>query len=149
MQAKLVVVDGKAKARQFDVVLPAIIGRNRSTDLTLGHPRVSRQHCEVFESDGLLMLCDLSSLNGTFVGGRRLAEQARPIEPGEQFTVGAVTFPAEYRATGSRSQAAGAETNCQTVDSPLDGCDEEVESRPSPANFPPKRDNNHPPRPRE
>ena len=69
MQAKLVVVDGESECpRNSNLELPAVIGRSRTTDVTVGHPLVSRQHCEVFEADGLLMLRDLGSLNGTFVG---------------------------------------------------------------------------------
>lgn len=117
VQARLVVIDGEAKARQFDLELPATIGRSRSTDVTLGHPLVSRRHCEVFESDGLLMLRDLGSLNGTFVGRTRLTEEAMPIEPGEQFTVGPVTFQAVYQAGVDR----------QTLDAPLDACDESAD----------------------
>ena len=45
---------------------------SRSTDVQLGHPLVSRRHCEVFESGGILMIRDLGSLNGTFVGPTRL-----------------------------------------------------------------------------
>jgi pSer/pThr/pTyr-binding forkhead associated (FHA) protein len=97
VQAKLVVVDGESEARQFDLVLPAVIGRSRTTDVTVGHPLISRRHCEVFEADGRMMLRDLGSLNGTFVGETRLAEQPMPIQPGGRFTIGPVTFQAEYQ----------------------------------------------------
>mgnify|MGYP002621837654 CR=1 FL=1 len=102
MEAKLVVVQGDAQARQYELELPAIIGRSRSTDVRLGHPLVSRQHCEVFEAEGLLMVRDLGSLNGTFVGDARITEDAIPVKPGDSFTVGPVTFRAEYLLNESR-----------------------------------------------
>ena len=96
MHAKLVVIGGDAGALQYELQLPAIIGRSRKTDVTLEHPLVSRHHCEVFESAGQLMLRDLGSLNGTFLGQTRLAESPLPVQPGDQFTIGPVTFRAEY-----------------------------------------------------
>lgn len=98
MEAKLVLVENEGPLRWYDLRLPAIIGRSRKTDLTLGHPLVSRQHCEVFEANGMLMVRDLGSLNGTYVGETRIAEQAMPVKPGDLITVGPVTFRAEYRA---------------------------------------------------
>jgi len=97
VQAKLVVVLGDGPADHFQLELPAIIGRSRSTDVKLEHPLISRHHCEVYEVDGRMMLRDLGSLNGTFVDGTRLTEQAMPIEPGGEFSVGPVTFRAEYQ----------------------------------------------------
>lgn len=96
VEAKLVVVGGDSQTRQFDLHLPAVIGRSRSTDVRLGHPLISRQHCEVFEADGILMVRDLGSLNGTFLGETRVAEDAVPVKPGELLTVGPITLRAEY-----------------------------------------------------
>ena len=121
MEAKLVVVDGETKSRQYDLRLPTIIGRSRSTDLTLGHPLVSRHHCEVFEANGLLMVRDLGSLNGTFIGEMRIAEQAVPIKPGDLITVGPVTLRAVYRTPGKRSKTPEADAQGPTVDAPLRG----------------------------
>ena len=67
MDAKLVVVGGDAKAAEIKLRLPTIIGRGRGASLALPHPLVSRQHCEIFEANGQLMVRDLGSLNGTFV----------------------------------------------------------------------------------
>lgn len=122
MNAKLVVVDGEAKSRQYELTLPTIIGRSRSTDLMLGHPLVSRQHCEVFEANGMLMVRDLGSLNGTFVGETRIAEQAMPVKPGDLITVGPVTFQAVYRAgNGRRVKKIAWDPQMPTVDDPLPG----------------------------
>jgi predicted component of type VI protein secretion system len=116
----LIVVGGDAQSRQFELHLPAVIGRSRRTDVRLGHPLVSRQHCEVFEADGLLMVRDLGSLNGTFVGDTRIAEQAMPVKPGELLTVGPVTFRAEYLAAAEgHGKSSTWDTEGPTRDDPL------------------------------
>jgi predicted component of type VI protein secretion system len=120
VEAKLVVVGGDAQARQFELRLPAVIGRSRSTDVRLGHPLVSRHHCEVFEADGILMVRDLGSLNGTFVGDSRIAEQAMPIQPGEVFTVGPVSLRAEYHCVAAENGRSSTwDTQGATYDDPL------------------------------
>ena len=69
MEVKLVVVGGDAaQASEFAIKLPTVIGRSRTADLPLANPLVSRRHCEIFEANGQLMVRDLGSLNGTFVG---------------------------------------------------------------------------------
>jgi len=97
MHAKLVVVGGEATASEYALELPTVIGRSRSADLNLGNPLVSRQHCEIFEADGVLMVRDLGSLNGTFIGESRIANEA-PLEPGDLLTIGATTFRAVYES---------------------------------------------------
>jgi predicted component of type VI protein secretion system len=118
VDAKLVVIGGEAQNRQYDLVLPTIIGRSRSTDLTLRHPLVSRHHCEVFEADGMLMVRDLGSLNGTFLGQERIAEQAMPVKSGDVITVGPVTFRAVYADSGRHTNGAW-NANGPTVDGPM------------------------------
>jgi predicted component of type VI protein secretion system len=135
LEAKLVVVAGDSSASQYELQLPAVIGRSRSTDLRLGHPLVSRQHCEVFESRGVLMVRDLGSLNGTYVGERRIAEKATPVKPGELLTVGPVTFRAEYQAVEQRpARPSTWDSQQQTVDDPLPPAGEGG-AKPSPRGF--------------
>jgi hypothetical protein len=94
MDVKLIVVGGDAKTTEITLKLPTIIGRGRGSTLTLAHPLVSRQHCELYEADGVLFVRDLGSLNGTFIGNEPITEAELP--PGELLTVGAVTFRALY-----------------------------------------------------
>jgi len=94
MKAKLVVVGGDVKAAEISLNLPVIIGRGREASLTLPHPLVSRKHCELFEVNGNLMVRDLGSLNGTYVGSERVTEATLP--PGELLTVATVNFRAVY-----------------------------------------------------
>jgi len=98
MEAKLLVVGGHANRGEITVTLPTVIGRSREADLTIAHPMVSRQHCQVFEVDGLLMVRDLDSLNGTMFQGQRIREA--PLRPGDEFTIGPLTFRVQYEYQG-------------------------------------------------
>lgn len=60
----------------------------------------------------MLMVRDLGSRNGTFVGDQRIADEPMPIKPGDVLTVGGVTLRAEYAA--SSSPANGAQPSEQT-----------------------------------
>jgi predicted component of type VI protein secretion system len=98
MEAKLIVVGGKASKAEIALKLPTVIGRSRAAGLTIAHPMVSRQHCELFETDGLLMVRDLGSLNGTFVDGQSIKES--PLPPDAKFKVGPLTFRTAYHYEG-------------------------------------------------
>ncbi|HZZ29696.1 MAG TPA: FHA domain-containing protein [Pirellulales bacterium] len=94
MQAKLVVVEPDIQPGEYDVTLPLTIGRGREAKLKLVHALVSRQHCELFFDHGHLMVRDLGSLNGTFVGGRRI--ETAPLLSGELLTIGSVILRVHY-----------------------------------------------------
>ncbi len=98
MEAKLIVIGGKANKGEIALKIPAIIGRSREAGLTIAHPMVSRQHCEIFEAEGLLRLRDLGSLNGTYIGQRQIIEA--PLRPNDEFTVGPLTFRVFYEYAG-------------------------------------------------
>jgi|CXWL01.1.fsa_nt_gi pSer/pThr/pTyr-binding forkhead associated (FHA) protein len=94
MNAKLIVVGGTTSTTEVKLRLPAVIGRGRSVQVTIPHSLVSRQHCEISESKGRLLVRDLDSMNGTYVGDERITEAI--LEPGALLTVGTVTFRAIY-----------------------------------------------------
>lgn len=95
LHARLLVVGGEVKASEIKLRLPCTIGRGRGCTIVLAHPLVSRQHCELFEAEGRLMVRDLGSLNGTFVNNQRIGDTA-PLPPNELLTIGTVTFRAVY-----------------------------------------------------
>jgi len=100
MQVKLTVVGGKANKREVVINLPASIGRSREADLTVGHRMISRKHCETYLVDGVMMIRDVGSLNGTYVKGRRVREA--PLLPHQKFTIGPITFRVSYEFAGDR-----------------------------------------------
>jgi predicted component of type VI protein secretion system len=105
LNAKLLVVGGDVKTEEIKLRLPSTIGRGKGTTIMLAHPLVSRQHCELYEADGQLMVRDLGSLNGTFVNNQKISEA--PLPPGELLTIGTVTFRAVYESQGEVSPPKG------------------------------------------
>src|SRR5512143_219164 len=65
------------------------IGRLPDNELVLSHPNVSRHHAELRLAANGLMLTDLGSSAGTFVGGTRLlANQPVVVEHGDRIQIG-------------------------------------------------------------
>lgn len=106
INAKLVVVGGEVKTAEIKLRLPSTIGRGRGCTIMLPQALVSRQHCEIYESSGKLMVRDLGSLNGTFVNNQKIAEPS-PINPEELLSIGTVTFRVMYDAAGASSPPPG------------------------------------------
>jgi pSer/pThr/pTyr-binding forkhead associated (FHA) protein len=58
---------------------PIVVGRHPLCDVRLHSIRVSRRHCFVTEFDGVVIVRDLGSSNGTLINGRRVeAGRLRP-----------------------------------------------------------------------
>ncbi len=106
INARLVVVGGEVKTAEIKLRLPSTIGRGRGCTIMLPQALVSRQHCEIFESDGKLMVRDLGSLNGTFVNNQKIAEPSL-IDSEELLSIGTVTFRVVYEGAGASSPPAG------------------------------------------
>lgn len=77
------------------------IGRHPDADLLLDDVTVSRHHAEVQRRDGQLVLVDMGSLNGTYVGSHRVEEHA--LAMGDQVQVG--RFKLVYVAAGDEADA--------------------------------------------
>lgn len=93
LNVKLVVVGGATEGDEFQLELPAILGRSRTASVPLPHPLVSRNHCELLEIGQQLYVRDLNSTNGTFVGSERVSDDT-VLEHGSLLTIGTVTFRA-------------------------------------------------------
>lgn len=94
LEVKLVVVGGATEGDEFQLELPAVLGRSRDATIPLPHPLVSRRHCQLVEKQDRLFVQDLGSTNGTFVGSERVEESY--IDHGALLTIGTVTFRAQY-----------------------------------------------------
>jgi pSer/pThr/pTyr-binding forkhead associated (FHA) protein len=68
-----------------------LVGRNRHVcDLHLNHSSVSKIHCLIVKTDGLLFIRDLGSSNGTRVNGQRVTRGA--LLPGDQLAFANLKF---------------------------------------------------------
>ena len=70
------------------------IGRDRSNDVWVNHPTVSKKHAEVVKQNGRYMVVDLGSTNGTFVNGIRVKHHQ--LQQLDRIVVG----PSELRFEG-------------------------------------------------
>jgi hypothetical protein len=66
------------------------IGRAKANDIVLDDLAVSSQHCRIRPEDGLFVLHDLKSTNGTFLNERRVMRQ--PLAEGDVVKVGETTL---------------------------------------------------------
>lgn len=68
-----------------------IVGRSsRLCDLAVDHNAVSKLHCVLVKTDGLIYMRDLGSTNGTRVNGQRVVRGA--LLPGDQISFGGATY---------------------------------------------------------
>ena len=95
MEAKLVLVQEDGRSGELKLRVPTILGRSRQAGLTVLHTSVSRQHCEFTEYEGELVVTDLGSLNGTFIGETRITEPTI-LPHGALLRVGSVRFQVVY-----------------------------------------------------
>ncbi len=88
MRAQLIPLDGSPP---IDLVKDmTVIGRKEDCDLRLEHKSISKQHCVIVKTDGLLLLRDLGSTNGTRVNGQRIRRAA--LLPNDQLSVASLRF---------------------------------------------------------
>ncbi len=88
MRAQLVPLDG---GPAIDVVKDlTVVGRKEGCDLRLEHKSVSKMHCVIVKTDGLLLLRDLGSTNGTRVNGQRVRRAA--LLPNDQVSIANYKF---------------------------------------------------------
>ena len=84
---QLVMQDGRSY-----VLRPGLntVGRGADNTVPLENLNVSRKHAQIqWEATGVLYLCDLQSVNGTFINDEQLAPgQWRPITPGMRIRFG-------------------------------------------------------------
>ena len=78
------------------VALPCVVGRSRQASLTIGHPVVSRRHCELYLENEKVNLRDAGSLNGTYFKGELLSGNV-PLDPGDSFRIGELTFVVNFQ----------------------------------------------------
>ncbi len=75
--ARLVVITSDGRVKQIELVSATTrIGRDDRSDIVINGPMVSRTHAMVCLEDGVYLICDLDSSNGTFVNGARVQRQS-------------------------------------------------------------------------
>lgn len=82
--AYLVIRDGSKWSDVFRLIpgRTVTIGRSPTNQVVIREDQASRQHAEIFQTDGKWVIRDLSSRNGTAVGEDRVVGD-RPLKPGD------------------------------------------------------------------
>jgi predicted component of type VI protein secretion system len=91
-----------------------VVGRRECCDVLIPHTSLSKRHCVLVRTDGLLMVRDLATTNGTKVNGQRVLWAA--LLPNDRLSLGAVKFriylgsddaPSPSESAPRRAAAAG------------------------------------------
>ena len=88
MKAELVPINGDPP---FPITKDVtVVGRRDFCDVHVDHPSLSKRHCVIVRTDGLLMIRDLATTNGTKVNGQKILWAA--LLPNDRLTLGAYKF---------------------------------------------------------
>ncbi len=74
MVNRIVVVAGPSKGKVFSLTEPATIGRHLDNTIQLDERQVSRKHACIEQTGAGMVVRDLGSGNGTYIGDRRILE---------------------------------------------------------------------------
>lgn len=88
-----------------------LVGRKEECDLRLDYKSVSKMHCVLVKTDGLLLLRDLGSTNGTRVNGQRVRRAA--LLPNDQLMIARFKFRVQM---GPEAPPAGPQDHTQNLE---------------------------------
>jgi predicted component of type VI protein secretion system len=109
MRAQLMPLDGGPPVEIGKEMM--LVGRQEDCDLRLDHKSVSKMHCVIVKTDGLLLLRDLGSTNGTRVNGTRVRRAA--LLPNDKLSVANFHYRVLF---GAALAAAAQEEHTQRID---------------------------------
>ncbi len=88
--AYLIVRSGPLKGQRFPIKVPVVnVGRADYNDIVLPDDSVSTTHAKIQRREGIWVLVDLESTNGTMVDGERVSGEV-PLAPGALVRIGQV-----------------------------------------------------------
>ena len=88
MKAELIPIDGgQAIPITKDLT---VVGRREYCDIQVDHPSLSKRHCVLVKTEGLLVIRDLATTNGTKVKGQKVRWAA--LLPDDRITLGSIKF---------------------------------------------------------
>lgn len=119
--ASLIVRSGSCKGQRIPIRVPIVnIGRAEYNDIVLPDDSVSTVHAKLQRREGIWVLVDLESTNGTMVDGERVDNEA-PLAPGAIVRFGTIQTIFEPTDDSIESQAGGGTQVLGRVNSPPQG----------------------------
>lgn len=121
MKAELVVQIGSAIGKRYDLPegRPIKIGRVGTNEIVILDTQLSRQHSQLINQGGAVLITDLGSRNGTRVNGKRIVQPTR-LRNGDAVEVGATRFVLEIDRTPAEDELDPVETGYRTMLQKLD-----------------------------
>ena len=122
MQAQLIPVDGGHPISLKKNV--TLIGRKEGLcDIVLERGSISKIHCLIVKTDGLLFIRDLGSTNGTKVNGQRVTRGA--LLPGDELAFASTKFRIQLGAAAADDDEVDSEEDTEMLsacpESDIDG----------------------------
>jgi len=116
MSINLVLVKKNGKRKVFS--LPSsvtVMGRRHDCDVRIPLMSISRKHCEINHSNGVLKIRDLGSRNGTYLNGKRIDEAS--IQAKDSIKVGPLTFMFETdgQSKGTAQKSPGEDKGTEDI----------------------------------
>lgn len=107
MIAQLLPKNGQAPITLTEPI--TVVGRSaKLCDLVLDHTSISKQHCMLVKTDGLVYIRDLGSTNGTRVNGQRVIRGA--LLPGDMLSFAGITYKVHMGPDSPKQQQAPGRT---------------------------------------
>jgi pSer/pThr/pTyr-binding forkhead associated (FHA) protein len=145
--ATLVAKTGALKGQRFAVRTPVVnIGRADYNDIVLADESVSTAHAKLQRREGIWILVDLDSTNGSFVDGERIAGES-PVPPGATLRLGDISLSFEPTDDAAGVQKGGATRLLEVVKPPAPAKPAPAKSAPPPAKAAPAKTAPKPVRP--
>lgn len=94
MQATLIPIDGSPVVELLKDM--TLVGRTDECDLQIDHKSVSKMHCVLVKTEGLILVRDLGSTNGTRVNGQRIRRAA--LLPDDSLAIANFKYQVKVRA---------------------------------------------------
>jgi predicted component of type VI protein secretion system len=104
MDVKLVIEKGRQRRVVRLAGDHALVGRAKGVHIRIPSADISRKHCRLDVEDGMVVVEDLDSVNGTFLNGERV-EGRQVVAPGDRLTLGPVRFIVEYEMSADGVEA--------------------------------------------